>query len=129
MAKNMKRHFDSKKTFTGAATSPTTPASGDPCIVGKIPCVAITAESTTGTDMTGNATGDATFARDGSWLVSVKGIDGSGNSAVAIGDEIFYTDGDTPPLSKKATGVHWGFANGVVLTSATTTIEVFLGWS
>jgi hypothetical protein len=56
--------------------------------------------------------------------VSVKGIDDSGNSAVAAGDSIFYVDADTPKLSKKAAGYFFGFAIGTVSSAATATIEV-----
>lgn len=128
MAKNMRRAYDSKKTFTGVATDPATPASGDPALVGQIPCVALTTESTTGLDSTGNASGEATFAIDGTWLLSVKGIDGVGNSAVAIGDILYYVAADTPKLSKKATGVRYGYARGTVGSGATATIEVQLGY-
>jgi hypothetical protein len=59
------------------------------------------------------------------WNLSVKGINDSGNSAVAVGDALFYVDADTPHLSKKSSGYFFGIANGIVLTSATTIIEVF----
>jgi hypothetical protein len=62
--------------------------------------------------------------------LSVKGIDGSGNSAVSEGQILYYTEGDTPPLSKKATGVRWGYAGpGQAVTSgATSTIDVIVGY-
>ena len=65
-------------------------------------------------------------------LLSVKGVDGGGNSAVAVGDRLYYTDADTPPISKKATGRPVGFAvetetsPGTVSSGATTTIPVLL---
>jgi hypothetical protein len=63
---------------------------------------------------------------DGCAELSVKGIDGDGNSAVATGDALYYVDGDTPNISKKATGVLIGHAIGTVGSSATATIEVRL---
>jgi hypothetical protein len=42
--------------------------------------------------------------------LSVKGVNGSGNTAIAAGDTIFYVTGDTPKLSAKATGVKYGTA-------------------
>lgn len=123
MATNMRRAYDSKKTFTGVASDPAVPASGDPAVVGQIPCVALGAEASGG-----NAAGDTTFARDGSFMLSVKGIDQVGNSAVAPGDILYYVAADTPKISKKNTGVRFGYANGAVVSAATTTIEVFVGY-
>ena len=60
-------------------------------------------------------------------FLSFEGIDGSGNSAVAVGDAIYYTDGDTPKLSKKATGTYFGVALETVGSSSTDTIRVRIG--
>ncbi len=65
--------------------------------------------------------GDFGFA---AWNVSVKGVNDSGNSAVAVGDPIFYVDGDTPKLSKKASGYFFGYALQAVSSAATATIQV-----
>lgn len=93
--------------------------SGDPVVYGQRPGVALT-----------DADDDdiATVAFEGSFALSVKGIDGSGNSAVAGGDILYYVSGDTPHLSKKATGVRYGYANGTVGSSSTATINVILGY-
>lgn len=96
---------------------PTTPASGDPVRYGEMTGVALVAE-----DADGFTQVDFTPGRG--WDLSVKGVDGAGNSAVAVGDKIYYVDADTPPLSKKATGRFFGFANGAVTSGATATIEV-----
>jgi hypothetical protein len=56
--------------------------------------------------------------------VSVKGVNDSGNSAVAAGDAIFYTDEDTPVLNKKSSGVFFGFALEGVSSGETATIQV-----
>lgn len=119
MATNMRRHCT--RTLTAAATDPTTPASGDPALIGQIPVVTLVKEGEGG-----NAATDATFALDGSFMLSVKGVDGSGNSAVAVGDLIYYVTADTPKLSKKATGVLFGAALGTVSSGGTSTIEVLL---
>lgn len=101
-------------------SDPTTPASGDPVRFGTLTGVAIQDEGEGG-----NATGYTTMDFSGSaWNLSVKGIDGSGNSAVAVGDALFYVDADTPKLSKKATGYFFGFALEAVSSGATTTIKV-----
>lgn len=56
--------------------------------------------------------------------LSVKGVDDSGNSAVADGDSIFYVDADTPHLSKKSSGYLYGVARAAVNSGATATIVV-----
>lgn len=100
-------------------THPTTPASGDPVRCGQTPGVALTTEGTDGL---------TTVAEDGVFNLSVKGIDGSGNSAVADGDILYYVDADTPPLSKKTSGVRFGYAKGAVGSSSTGTIPVEVGY-
>lgn len=107
------------KSRPETVTHPTTPTSGAPVRVGQRPGVALTGE---------DADGLTTVAEDGVFELSVKGIDGSGNSAVADGDILYYTDGDTPPISKKATGVRFGYARGAVGSSATATIPVEVGY-
>lgn len=102
-----------------AATDPATPASGDPVLVGQMPGVAIDAE-----DSSGNTTIDF----GGVYNLSVKGIDGGGNSAVAVGDIIYYVTGDTPVLSKKNSGVRFGYALATVTSGGTATIAVKVGY-
>jgi predicted RecA/RadA family phage recombinase len=115
MAKN--RHFANGRKLDLAATDPATPASGDPVLVGQLPGVSLTAE---------RADGTTSIDTQGVYDLSVKGIDDAGNSAVAVGDAIYYVTGDTPKLSKKASGVLYGHALQVVNSGATTTIAVRL---
>jgi hypothetical protein len=56
--------------------------------------------------------------------LSVAAVDGDGNSAVAVGNNIFYVDADTPKLSKKATGYFFGVALEVIASGETATIKV-----
>jgi hypothetical protein len=65
---------------------------------------------------------------DGVFQLSVKGVDGGGNAAVAAGDILYYVDADTPKLSKKATGHRFGYALDAVLSGATTSIRVKVGY-
>lgn len=115
--------FEDGMNLSLTCSHPTTPASGDPVRYGEIVGVAQTAEQ---------ADGKTSVTFKGVHLLSVKGIDGSGNSAVAVGDRLYYTDADTPPISKKATGRPVGFAvatetnAGTVGSSATATIPVLL---
>lgn len=60
----------------------------------------------------------------GVYDLSVKGVNDAGNSAVSVGDKIFYVIGDTPLLSKKGSGYFFGFALGTVGSSLTATIPV-----
>lgn len=123
MAKN-RVHADGDQLKLAPTSAPgTTVASGDPVVIGQIPAVALE----TGSDTVGNG-GKATVQMDGSFNLSVKGIDGGGNSAVAQGDIIYYVAADTPRLSKKATGVRFGYAIGTVPSAGTATIEVKLGY-
>jgi predicted RecA/RadA family phage recombinase len=70
--------------------------------------------------------GLATVQLDGVFNLSVKGVDGAGNSAVAIGDALTYVSADTPKLSKKTTGVGRLTALATVASGATATIPVRL---
>jgi predicted RecA/RadA family phage recombinase len=102
-----------------AATDPTTPASGDPVVYGQRPGVCEVTESSDGL---------SSVKVSGVFTLSVKGVDGSGNSAVAEGDILYYVSADTPKISKKATGVRFGYAMGAVTSGATATIPVIIGY-
>lgn len=132
MATNMRR--DKAVRLSVVCTAPATPVSGDPVLYGQRPGVAVTDENTGSTpDETGNAAGYTSVQFEGAFMISVKGIDGGGNSAVVGGDILYYTAGDNPPVSKKATGVRFGYAGDgdggtLVAAGATTTIPVTLGY-
>lgn len=114
------RIYEDAYHLSVVCTSPTTPASGDPVRYGNLTGVALTAESEGG-----NASGYTSVDFGPSvWDLSVKGIDDSGNSAVAVGDAIFYVDADTPKLSKKSSGYFFGFATETVGSGSTDTINV-----
>jgi predicted RecA/RadA family phage recombinase len=105
------------------ATDPVTPASGDPIIYGQLPGVSVTAE---------RADGTTSVRLNGIWNLSVKGVTtAAANSAVAVGDLIYYVPGNTPKLSKAvndAGAVRFGYALDPVNAGATATIRVKLGW-
>lgn len=108
--------FDPANQLSLVCSDPATPASGGPVRYGNITGVAVTDERSDGT--TTVHVGHAV------WDLSVKGVDGSGNSAVAVGDNIFYVDADTPKLSKKSAGYFFGVALETVSSGATDTIRV-----
>lgn len=125
MAKNETRDYMGVWHRSVICTSPATPVSGDPIRCGYETGIALTDESVSGTDLSGNPTGYTTvnFGPFGANF-SVKGVNDGGNTAIADGDEIFYVDADTPHLSAKTSGYFFGFARGAVLSGATSTIEV-----
>lgn len=92
---------------------------GDPMVVGQIPGVAETSS---------DASNNVTMQTEGAYNVSVKAIDGGGNSPVAIGDILYYVDADTPKLSKKTSGVRWGYALATVTSGGTATILAKVGY-
>lgn len=121
MAKN--QVFADGQYLSLAATDPATPASGDPVLVGQMPGVALADEGDGG-----NAAGNTSIDFGGVYDLSVKGVDGSGNSAVAAGDIIYYVTADTPKLSKKTSGVRFGYALEAITGGATATIRVKVGY-
>jgi predicted RecA/RadA family phage recombinase len=115
MAKNEKERRATQMRITVTAGA----KSGDPVVYGQRPGVCLT---------DADANNKATVAFEGGYDLSVKGIDGGGNSAVAEGDILYFVTGDTPHISKKATGVRYGYAAGAVNAGATATITVILGY-
>lgn len=122
MATNLVRNEG--RYLTGAASYPATPVTGDPVLLGQIPGVALTDEAEGG-----NATGEITIDTGGVYNLSVQAVNNSGNSAVAIGDILYYEAGETPPINKDGTsGVRFGYALGTVTAGATATIAVKVGY-
>ena len=113
----MKTYIQEGEKLTLVCSHPTTPAAGDPVRFGGFCGVAESAEDTDGKTV---------VITEGVVSVSVKGVDGSGNAAVAVGDVIYYVDADTPVLSKKTAGKQFGYALEAVASSATATIKVLL---
>lgn len=116
MATNITRENAGKLAVV--VSHPTTPASGGPVRWGVKAGVALIDED--------SVDGKTTVQFRGCATIPVKGIDGSGNSAVVSGDALYYTDADTPPVSKKATGTLIGHAMEAVASAGTATIEIRL---
>jgi hypothetical protein len=111
--KALGRQFYSYPTNGGAT-------SGAPCRVGDLPGVALV-------DIDTNSGTTVDF--EGVYALVVAGTDDNGNSAVAVGDSIYYVDADTPKLSKKAAagrfyGTAVGPASGSQVGSANATLVV-----
>jgi len=114
MATNFVR--DGKKmqmpTVTGAE-------SGDAFVVGGyLPCVLLTDAETA-------SPYNAIVQTEGVFDLSVKGEDGSGNTAVAVGDLLYWTDKDTA-LNKDSSEDPFGIALEAVGSGETDTINVLL---
>ena len=120
MATNIKRYLQGHFALPVIVTNPTTPSSGDPVRYGELTGIALTDEGEGGNGATYTTVEFGACVAD----VSVKAVDGSGNSAVAVGDTIYYVDADTPKLSKKASGYFFGFAMEAITSGSTDTINV-----
>jgi predicted RecA/RadA family phage recombinase len=114
MAKNRKFEKGTQLAYALAGKE-----SGDPVVIGQIPGVAL---------IKTDADGQVTVQHDGVFILPVKGIDGSGNSAVVAGDILYFVNADTPKLSKKNTGVRFGYALEAVASGATADIQVKIGY-
>lgn len=112
-------HEDGDQLFRKITVPSSGAKSGDPVLCGQRPGVALTDQ---------DANGFATVKFNGSVTLSVKGVDQSGNSAVAAGDTLYLVSADTPKVSKKNTGVRYGYAAGAVNSAATASITVDLGY-
>ena len=110
MATNLKRDG-----LTVECTVPSGTVSGGPVVVNGIPGVVLVDRTTAG-----KATVDFTPGKH--WGLSVNAVDDDGDSAVAEGDELFFTAGDTIKLSKKKSGSFWGRAMAANPGGSTTLI-------
>lgn len=112
--------YDPGTQLSVVCSDPTTPTSGAPVRYGDLCGVALTDESAGGNASGYTSVHFGPFVAD----LSVKGVDDNGNSAVAVGDALFYVDADTPKLSKKQSGYFFGFALETITSGSTDTILV-----
>lgn len=120
MATNITRYLQQHFALPVVVSDPATPVSGNPVRFGELTGVALTNEGAGGNLATETTVEFGAF--EGNF--SVKGIDDSGNVAVAVGDTIYYVDADTPKLSKKASGYFFGVALATITSGSTATIKV-----
>lgn len=125
MAKNL-NFLAEAYTIDAAATHPATPASGSPCVFGRLPGVSLTAE---------RADGKTTIQFRGTFTVSAQGVGNSGNSAIVAGDQLYYdiNAGSDPVINKKTQSgsplvatVPFGIALEGVGSGQTAAIKVLL---
>jgi len=117
----MKNYVSEGRFINAACTSPATPKSGDPVLIGAIPGVAVTDEGDGG-----NATGETTVCTSGIFNLPVEGTDASGNKAVAVGDKVYYDSAATIKLSVDASKVLFGVALGTVSSGSSAVIKVLI---
>lgn len=118
MAANIDRDQWKAYRLSVVCTDPTTPTAGSPVRAGELTGIALEDE---GQDIANETTVDfGPFVAD----FSVKGVDDSGNSAVAKFDALYYVDADTPKISKKASGYFFGYALETVGSGSTATVAV-----
>jgi predicted RecA/RadA family phage recombinase len=81
-----------------------------------------------GVALTDYESGDAkaSIQMEGVFDLSVQAVNDAGNSAVAVGDRLYYAGSATPWLSKKASGKFFGIALETVGTGETATINVLI---
>jgi predicted RecA/RadA family phage recombinase len=95
-------------------------AARSPVCVGKIAGVALTATGASGTQV-------ATVALEGVFKLLVHADSGSGTT-IAQGDILYWTQGDTPQISVKTSGVRFGYAlEAISVSGGEATIPVLLG--
>jgi predicted RecA/RadA family phage recombinase len=101
-------------------TVASTVKANDPVVVGN---------AIRGVALTDYDSGDAKASVEigGVWDLSVQAKDDAGNSAVAVGDRLYYAGSASPYLSKKKTGKFFGIALETVTSGETATINVFAG--
>jgi predicted RecA/RadA family phage recombinase len=114
MAKNAV--YSEADELSVVVTHPASPKSGDPVRYGQRPGVALKDENAD--------TGKTTVYFDGEYTLSVKAVDTAG----AEGDILYYVDADTPTLSKKNTGVRYGYAGAAITGGQTADIPVIIGY-
>lgn len=103
-----------------AVTHPTAPDSGDPVRCGDLTGVAIVDEGDGG-----NAAADTSVDfGPGVWSMQVTGVDGSGGSAIALYDKLYYVDATAPRLSKDTGGKLFGYAMGTLASGVSGTMNV-----
>lgn len=91
---------------------------GDPVLVGKLPGVAL---------IDRQSDGQATVDTHGAYRLPVKAIDSEGNSAIAIGEDLYFDSGSIPKISKSAAGTYYGKALAEVAEGEEASIPVRLG--
>lgn len=97
--------------------------SGDPLLVGDLPCVALTDRATSADD---NPVDEATVQVYPSAVfdLEVIGNDGTSNAAIAVGEAVYIQDDDT--IDVDTAGTLFGYVLEAVASGATTTVRVKL---
>jgi Uncharacterized conserved protein (DUF2190). len=110
--------FEHGNQIQAACSAPSTPSSGDPVLIGKIPGVALTDE---------NSDGVTTVKLNGVADLPVVGKNASdADTAISVGDILYY---DSGVINVDATnGTRFGYALEAVSSGSTSTINVLIGY-
>lgn len=119
MAKNRKKESANRL----ALPVPVGTLSGSPLVLVDLPCVAVTNRDEW-------TAGEASVQTDGSFKLAVKGVTtGGGNSAISVGQILYLlSTGEVSANSSGAGAKRFGYALEPVVSGATTTIEVKIGY-
>jgi predicted RecA/RadA family phage recombinase len=91
--------------------------SGDPLVLGALPCVAL---------IDRNADGEASVDLGGAYRLTVSGEDGEGNAAVGVGDILFIdAEGN---ITVDEAGTRFGYALDAVAEGEEAVIRVKIGY-
>jgi len=93
--------------------------SGDPFVIGQVPCVALDDE---------DSDGYATCQTDGVFRLSVHGFNASTAAAVTAGAIVYWDDAAGEVNLDSGSGVRFGYALEAVSGGATKTIKVKVGY-
>lgn len=113
--------IDGKAVTSGAPNDPF--KSGDPVKLGAA-LAGVALKNATDTIANG---GTAPIALVGVYTLSVKAHNGTANTAVAIGDKLYYDTGANGPVNVNSGGAPIGVALAAVNSGSTTSIQVLLG--
>lgn len=94
--------------------------SGDPLVLGALPCVATT-------DRGQDTAGEASVQTDGSWEFPLVGEDDGGNQAIVLGDIVYLQPDGSLSLDAVA-GKRFGYALAPVGAGDTTDTEIKVGY-
>lgn len=113
MAKNRSQEFAKEILLPVPAGT----KSGDPLVVGALPCVAM---------IDRNADGEASVDCGGSYWFEVEGKNKAGNTAIAAGAIVYLKEGKISANNEE--GARFGYAQEPVASGAKTLVRVKVGY-
>lgn len=120
MATNMVYEKGDELSYAASALTPSSGVeSGDPVLAGQVPGVALIDETDS----------KVTVKHNGVFDLEAEAVDNAGNSAIAVGDILYYDSAATIKINKDATnGVRFGYALEAIGSGNSDTIYVKVGY-